>query len=186
MVLRDGRALLMRPALPGDADLIINGRNVFSDETVYRRFMSRGLPGPALLRSLFEVDFADHFAWVLVDPVSGALVAEARYIRDRDDPAAAEIALSVADAFQGSGAGSLLLDAVSIAAKSAGIQRFNARLLVSNIPMRCILNRFAVVWSHDEPGIVCASFPVPDDAGLTAWEGLARCIRRTAMQIAAV
>ena len=145
--------------------------------------MSTRCPGPALLKSLFEVDFVDHFAWVLIDPASGAVVAEARYVRDPKDPASAEIAFSIADAFQGRGAGTLLMDAVAIAAKLTGVQRFTARMFVCNAPMRGILNRHAVQWSRDEPGIVTAFFAVPGDDELSVWAGLAKCIRRTAARI---
>lgn len=183
VLLRDGRAVLLRPARAADVHLISEGEQGFSDETVYRRFMSRRRPGAGMLRSLFDVDFIDHFAWVLIDPAGGAVVAEARYVRDPADPGTAEIALSVADAFQGAGAGTALVDAVALTAGCVGVQRFTARTLVGNTAMRRILNRFPVTWSNDEPGIVAASFEMPDEADLGLWPGLARCIRRTALRI---
>ena len=62
LVLRDTRAVMLRPALPGDLDLMSKDGGRFSDETLYRRFMSSRCPGGSLLRSLFDVDFVDHFA----------------------------------------------------------------------------------------------------------------------------
>jgi RimJ/RimL family protein N-acetyltransferase len=183
VLLRDGRAVMLRPALPADVQLISEAEQGFSDETVYRRFMSRQRPSRRMLMSLFDVDFTDHFAWVLTDPTSGVVVAEARYVRDPADPLTAEVALSVADAFQGAGAGTVLIDAVAVAGDCAGVRRFTARTLVDNTAMRRILNRFEVTWSHDEPGIVSASFDVPAVDDLTVWPGLSRCIRRTAARI---
>jgi RimJ/RimL family protein N-acetyltransferase len=149
----------MRPALPCDAERLSG----FSDETLYRRFMSRRPPAPALWRSLFEVDFVDHFAWVLVDPTRGPVVAEARFVRHVTDPGSAELALSVADGFQGAGAGALLVDALAIGAGAVGISRFTARIFLDNSAMRAILSRFEVVWTCDEPGVVSAAFDVPHD-----------------------
>jgi RimJ/RimL family protein N-acetyltransferase len=183
VVLRDHCAVLLRPALPSDVDVIFDGNCRFSEETLYRRFMSSRCPGRSLMRSLFEVDFVDHFAWVLIDPADGAVVGEARYVRDPDDPASAEIALSIADAFQGRGAGKVLMDTVAITAETAGVQWFTARILVCNAPMRGILNRFTVSWHQDEPGTVTALFSVPGEAELTVWPGLARCIRLNAARI---
>lgn len=185
VLLKDSRAVLLRPALPADVQLISEAGRGFSDETVYRRFMSRQRPNRRMLMSLFDVDFTEHFAWVLIEPTSGVVVAEARYIRDPADPETAEVALSVADAFQGAGAGTGLIDAVSVAAHCAGVRRFTARTLVDNTAMRRILNRFQVTWSHDEPGIVSASFDVPEEDQLTVWPGLSRCIRRAATRITA-
>ncbi len=35
---------------------------------------------------LFEVDYVDHFVWVLTDGVDGPVVADARFVRDEADP----------------------------------------------------------------------------------------------------
>jgi GNAT superfamily N-acetyltransferase len=42
---------------------------------------------------------------------------DARFVRDESDPKIAEIAFTVADAYQGRGIGSLLISALSIAAR---------------------------------------------------------------------
>jgi GNAT superfamily N-acetyltransferase len=91
------------------------------------------------------------------------VVAEARFVRHVTDPGSAELALSVADGFQGAGAGALLVDALAIAAGAVGISRFTARIFLDNSAMRAILSRFEVVWTCDEPGVVSAAFDVPHD-----------------------
>lgn len=41
---KDGADLLLRPVLPGDAERFVEGSAAFSRETLYRRFMSGGVP----------------------------------------------------------------------------------------------------------------------------------------------
>ena len=61
---------------------------------------------------LFEVDYLDHFVWVLTDGVDGPVVADARFVRDEADPAVAEIAFIVGDDYQGRGIGTFLMEAL--------------------------------------------------------------------------
>lgn len=156
----DGTELLLRPILPGDGVRVIKGRVWFSPETLYRRFLSVRTPTEALLTYLSEVDYVDHFVWVVTDP-AGALVADARYVRCEDDPATAEIAFTVADAYQGRGIGTLLLGALSIAARADGIEHFHAEVLAENWPARTLLDRLNAQWIRDDPGVLTATIDVP-------------------------
>lgn len=158
---KDDTELLLRPVLPGDSERSGNGAVEFSTETLYRRFMSTRTPSPALMNYLFHVDYVDHFVWVLVDGADGPVVADVRFVRDAEDAAAAEIAFIVADDYQGRGIGSFLMDALTIAARVCGVQRFTARLLAENGPMRAILDRYGAEWEREEPGVVVTSFDVP-------------------------
>ena len=65
--MRDGTHLLLRPVLPGDDVRTVHGHIQFSSETLYRRFMTARLPSPALMHYLSEVDYVDHFVWVVTD-----------------------------------------------------------------------------------------------------------------------
>lgn len=158
---KGGTTLLLRPVLPGDSERTNSPSVEFSSETLYRRFMSTRAPSPSLLNYLFQVDYIDHFVWVLVDGPDGPVVADVRFVRDVDDPAIAEIAFIVADDYQGRGIGSFLMDALIIAARVGGIKRFTARVLGENQPMRAILDRYDTQWGHEEPGVVNTEFDVP-------------------------
>src|SRR5271163_74361 len=67
VTVRDGTELLLRPVLPGDNERTMQGRVLFSNDTLYRRFMSPRVPSPALMEYLAEVDYVDHFVWVMTD-----------------------------------------------------------------------------------------------------------------------
>ncbi len=162
VLFKDDTELLLRPVLPGDIERSNHPSVQFSTETLYRRFMSTRAPSPALMNYLFQVDYVDHFVWVLVDGTDGPVVADVRFVRDVGDASMAEIAFIVADDYQGLGIGNFLMGALSISARVGGVQRFTARLLADNMRMRAILDRFGAEYERDEPGVVITEFDVPD------------------------
>ena len=179
----DGSELMLRPVLPGDSERSNHPSVEFSSETLYRRFMSTRAPSPALMNYLFQVDYVDHFVWVLLDGADGPVVADVRFVRDLDDPATAEIAFIVADDYQGRGIGSFLMDALIISARAGGVQRFTARLLSDNLAMRHILDRFGAEWDRDEPGVVITNFDVPEPDQVRIAPELADEIRSVTRQV---
>lgn len=179
----DGSELMLRPVLPGDSERSNHPSVEFSSETLYRRFMSTRAPSPALMDYLFQVDYVDHFVWVLLDGADGPVVADVRFVRDLDDPATAEIAFIVADDYQGRGIGSFLMDALIISARAGGVQRFTARLLSDNAAMRHILDRFGAEWDRDEPGVVVTNFDVPEPDQVRIAPELADEIRSVTRQV---
>jgi protein lysine acetyltransferase len=168
--LRDGTELYLRPVLPGDSERTANGPVEFSSETLYRRFQSARGPTKSLMTYLFEVDYVDHFVWVMTDGPDGPVVADARFVRDENDPSLAEVAFLVADAYQGRGIGSFLMDTVAVTAWYDGIRFFSARVLSENYPMRKILDRFGAHWQRDDLGVVTTviDIPQPQDLPMSA------------------
>ena len=160
--LRDGTEVLLRPILPGDGVRVIKGRVWFSPETLYRRFLSVRTPTEALLAYLSEVDYVDHFVWVVTHAAKGSVLADARFVRDADDPTMAEIAFTVGDAYQNRGIGKLLFGALAVAARVDGVERFHASVLAENWPARSLLDRVDAPWVRDEPGVLTTTFDVPD------------------------
>ena len=183
LVLADGTELMLRPVLPGDTERTNQSGVDFSSDTLYRRFLSTRAPSAALMNYLFQVDYIDHFVWVLVDGTDGPVVADVRFVRDVNDPAVAEIAFIVADGYQGRGIGGLLMDALIISAQVGGVHRFTARLLAENLPMRAILDRYGAEWERDEPGVVTTEFEVPGPDGLRVEPGVAEAIRAVTRQV---
>jgi len=179
----DGSRLMLRPVLPGDSERSNHPSVEFSTETLYRRFMSTRTPSPALMHYLFEVDYVDHFVWVLVDGEDGPVVADVRFVRSAEDPDSAEIAFIVADDYQGRGIGTFLMDALIVAAHVGRVRRFTARLLADNAAMRAILDRYGAQWGRDEPGVVITEFDVPGGDALQIPADVADQIRAVARQV---
>jgi GNAT superfamily N-acetyltransferase len=123
----------MRPIEPGDKQRLQAFRENSSADSGYRRFFGpRGPFSADELRHLTEVDHRDHEAIVALDPATGGLVGVARYVRDRERPADAEIAVIVTDAWQGHGVGSALLSRLAARARAEGVTRFTALMLSEN------------------------------------------------------
>ncbi|OCB38085.1 acetyltransferase [Mycobacterium malmoense] len=178
---RDGAPLSLRPVLPGDAERFKSSGS-FSRETLYRRYQG-GAPTDARLAYLFEVDYVDHFVWVVTDGVAGPVVADARFVRDQDDPASAEVALTVADGYQGRGIGTLLLGALAVAARVDGIKRFHARVLSDNPPARVLGDKVNARWAHEEPGVVTTTGEIPRFRDLPLDRAVYQQIRDVARQV---
>lgn len=75
------------------------------------------------------------------------------------------------------------MDSLVIAAHVGGVQRFTARVLSDNLPMRTILDRFGAHWQRDEPGVVTTAFDVPKLDTLKIDPALAVQIRDSARQV---
>jgi GNAT superfamily N-acetyltransferase len=110
VVLRDGSAVLIRPVRGTDAALLADGFARLSERSRRFRFLGRKTTlTEADLRYFTNVDHHDHEALGALDHVRGGGVGIARYVRDRENPAAAEIAVTVVDDWQGRGLGTELL-----------------------------------------------------------------------------
>ena len=152
----------MRPIRPDDKSLLVGGFQRLSEESRLRRFLA---PISELseeqLRYLTEIDYVDHFAWVALladDP--GVGIGVGRYIRIRDEPDVAEVAITIVDDYQGKGLGTLLLGLLAATARVAGITKFRAYVLEDNLPMRTILNDLGVDQRHDAPGVLVMDVPL--------------------------
>jgi protein lysine acetyltransferase len=162
VTLRDGSAAGLRPVYPGDQQELMRGE-LFSAQTRYRRFLGRAQVPPALARYLTEVDYVDHFAWVVLGSAD-VWAGGATYVRSASDRALADISFLITDEFQGRGLGTLLMGAVAIAARRNGISRFSADVLAENAPMRAILHHAGIKWESVEAGVMHGRVAIPDPA----------------------
>ena len=94
---------------------------------------------PAELRYLTDVDHRDHEALGALNQADGRGLGIARYVRDAEDPQAAEIAVTVADDWQDRGLGAELLSQLSGRARCEGIRRFTALVSPDNAAMAGLL-----------------------------------------------
>lgn len=142
--LADGARILVRPIEPEDQHELELGFRHLGALSRYERF--RGPTErltPSQLAYFTQVDHDAHEAIVAMDADTGEGIGVARYIRDRDDPRQAELAYTVTDLWQRRGVGSVLVERLAARARAAGIERFRARLLVSNKRARRLLAHVA-------------------------------------------
>jgi RimJ/RimL family protein N-acetyltransferase len=138
--LRDGSTVLIRQIRRTDAPLLADGFARLSARSRQLRFLGpKKMLSAAELRYLTDVDHHDHEALGALSPADGWGVGIARYIRDPVDPGAAEIAVTIADDWQGRGLGTELLVRLSDRARLAGIGRFTATVSADNVAMPRLL-----------------------------------------------
>jgi len=135
VTLRDGTPIVIRPVRPEDREALREGFERLSPESRYRRFLApMAHLSESQLTYLTRVDHHDHEALVAIpdgDGGDGAGLGIARYVR-LADPDAAEVAVAVADTFQGRGLGTVLLAHLLARARQEGIERFMATVLADN------------------------------------------------------
>jgi acetate---CoA ligase (ADP-forming) len=136
VILRDGRTLRLRPPRRDDAEGLLELFRGLSEASLYRRF--HGFPhlSEQLVEPLLEPDWRERGALLatLAEEQGQNVVAVANYVRLRD-PALAEAAFTVADAHQGRGIGTRLLEQLAQRAAGVGIESFVAEVLPGNRDM---------------------------------------------------
>ena len=154
-MLRDGSGVLVRPVRSTDALLLAEGFARLSERSRRMRFLGKKDElSAAELRYYADVDHHDHEALVALDPASGRGAGVARYVRDADDPQAAEIALTIADDWQGRGLGTELLARLSYRARQEGVCRFTGVVSYDNVPMGMLLRSVGAVETDRSFGTV--------------------------------
>ena len=140
VVLRDGSAVLIRQVRGTDAPLLAEGFARLSAASRQMRFLGvKKELSAAELRYFTDVDHHDHEALGALDLAGGHGVGIARYVRDADDPQAAEIAVTIVDDWQGRGLGTELLARLSDRARQEGIRRFTALADPGNVAVAALL-----------------------------------------------
>ena len=155
VVLRDGSKVLIRQVQPADAPLLADGFARLSPQSRQMRFLTRKKElSRAELRYFTDVDHHDHEALGALNHADGRGVGIARYIRDAEDPQAAEIAVTIVNDWQGRGLGTELLARLSGRARSEGIHRFTALVADDNTAMASLLRNMSANLIGRSPGTV--------------------------------
>ncbi|HEV2671883.1 MAG TPA: GNAT family N-acetyltransferase [Gemmatimonadales bacterium] len=164
--LRDGLRVRVRPIRPEDRDRLQVGLHRLSAASRYQRFHAAVAElSPEQLRGLTEVDQVNHIAWIALDPaVPGEpALGVARCIRLPLEPRTAEVAVTVLDACQGRGLGTLLLGLLSESAARQGIRTFRAYVRADNDAMLRIFKDLGADVGELEEGVYRLDIPVPED-----------------------
>jgi GNAT superfamily N-acetyltransferase len=153
VTLRDGSRIVVRPVVPEDRPLFVEGWERFGETSRQRRFM--GVKQRLTLDDLAfftELDHDDHEALGALDAATGNGLGVARYVRDPERPEVAEAAVSVVDAWQGKGLGGVLLQRMAERARAHGIRHFSAELMADNRAMLNLFDRLGAMTSHRDAG----------------------------------
>lgn len=133
VVLRDGTAVPIRPLERSDRAELAAMVERLSERSRYLRFAA---PKPRLTRReldhLIDVDHHRNEALVALDPATGHGIAVVRWVAVAGEPGVAEIAVTVADEWQGRGLGTALLVRLLAMARAEGLATLRASVLAVN------------------------------------------------------
>jgi RimJ/RimL family protein N-acetyltransferase len=169
VVLRDGSEVLVRQVHRQDAPLLADGFARLSAASRKLRFLTeKPRLTEAELKYFTEIDHHDHEAIGALSAADGRGLGVARYIRSKDDPTVAEIAIAVVDDWQGRGLGTELLRRLTERAREEGVLGFTALVAVDNEAMADLLQHVQadVRATHREAGAVeYVITPTPEGGG---------------------
>jgi len=179
-VLKDGGTVRIRPIVPADTDALqAFVQNMSTQSSYFRFFRVKRELDPEELVAFTEIDYKTDMAFVAI--VDGELVGVGRYNSIPSDPTSAEIAFTVADAFQGRGIGTLLVFRISAYARALGIERFRAFLLADNHAMMRVFRNAGFPLTRDiDEGVYTVDIPTEESDAVVAAEGKAEQIATAA------
>jgi GNAT superfamily N-acetyltransferase len=153
-----GTRVWLRLLQPGDSELIRVFFRRLSSETVYRRFLSPVTAlNDALLKRLVDIDHCDREALIALD--DQGIVGVARYGTGPGE--SHDVAVVVADDWQGRGLGTLLIRRLAHIARLRGIATFHATMLGDNIRAQSLVRALSTRTSmRFEGGYIEAEIPL--------------------------
>ena len=133
---------------------LIEGFARLSPESRFSRFLMAmpRLTSEQLRRLVDTVDDRDHVALGLELAESGTPIGLGRFVRDSVVPTSADVAVTVADEWQGKGAGTILIRALAAAAKKRGVRQFTALVLADNLASLAMLRAVGRVTRCEHGG----------------------------------
>jgi nucleotide-binding universal stress UspA family protein/GNAT superfamily N-acetyltransferase len=179
ITLRDGARVMLRPIAPEDKPLLAAIFERLSEESRYRRFFTNMAElSAAELDYFVDVDHSNHEAIIAIDPSGAEALGVARYIRSEDEAEVAEVAVTVADDWQGRGLGRALLDGLTYRARREGVRRFSALVQSDNPASLGLLEGVGDTQRRSNTGAVELVIELPPKRGMGV--RLARALRAAA------
>ena len=137
-----GIPIRVRPIAPEDRGRLAEMFAGLSERSRYLRFHgAKPRLSQRELTYLTDVDHRRHEALVALDAADGRIVGVARYASAPDAPGSADLAVAVADAWQGQGIATLLCRLLLARARANEVPRLTASTLPENGPARRVLAR---------------------------------------------
>jgi succinyl-CoA synthetase alpha subunit/GNAT superfamily N-acetyltransferase len=173
LTLRDGSTAQVHVAEPDDRPVLADFFGRLSPESRRKRFLCECRPNPKLIASLCD-NSDPHSQLTLVathlqDGEARIIAAGSYLAKDRQT---AEVALAVADGFQGKGLGTLLLERLALLAVRQGFRHFWAVTLADNQPMLEVFREsgFAVTETPEHGEVEVDLSLAPTEPGLARLE----------------
>jgi GNAT superfamily N-acetyltransferase len=179
----DGTPILVRPLLYSDRYQLAESYQHLTGESRRLRFFSaRKELSDDDLEYLTNIDYDNHFAWAgfAVGALGNPGVGVARYIRDPARTKLAEAAVTVLDAYQHRGLGTLLLQLLADEAQRNGITTFVSYVLWDNQEVLDALSEAGALVEPEEPGIARVEIDVPDPEKPTRMSEIRTALRHFA------
>ncbi len=131
--LPDGSEVMLRPLEPDDGDLLLEVFAGMGERSRERRFLTpKHTLSAGDLRRLTAVDHHDHEAVVALSATECRPLGVARFVRMAGDPATADVAVVVVDAWQHRGLGTVLATSLLGRARELGVRRFSLLMAHDN------------------------------------------------------
>jgi RimJ/RimL family protein N-acetyltransferase len=140
LTLRDGAVVEVRALRPGDRAALAAAIDRLSPRSRYLRFAT---PKPGVsereLDVLLDLDHHDREALLAIDPATRRGVGVARFARFPGEDDVVDVAVTVADEWQGRGLGRALLELLVARARAEGHTALHADVLSANAPSIALL-----------------------------------------------
>ncbi len=136
MILRDGSTATVRTTRPDDREALSAFFGSLSDQSKIQRFFGRTVPSAKMIESFCDSSKPRASLTLIVTRLAEPpprIIAAGSYIAR--DETTAEVSLTVDDAFQGKGIGTLLLERLALLAVANGFRQFWAVTMLENRPM---------------------------------------------------
>ncbi len=136
LILRDGSTATVRTTRPDDKEALTAFFGSLSDQSKIQRFFSRSVPSAKIIESFCDSSNPRAALSLIVTRLAeppARIIAAGSYMARNETTA--EIALTVDDAFQGKGVGTLLLERLALLAAANGFRQFWAVTMLDNRAM---------------------------------------------------
>lgn len=165
-----GMKFFFRPIYPSDKIFIKKGFRELSAKSRYLRFFAhQNELTDAQLKFFSEVDGVNHVAWGIMD-LTGFGFSPAgigRFVRMKDNPEMAEVAITVVDSYQRMGLGRTMIAILNLVGYRLGIRTFRYHVLPENIGIMESLNPLSKrKKSSDRSVLMLDAALFPDSASI--------------------
>jgi RimJ/RimL family protein N-acetyltransferase len=157
VVLTDGTRAIVRPIVSSDRFALAAALEELAPESRIRRFFyDKSSLSENELDRLTSPDGINHIAYgvavFLEDGTEQMPIAVARCFRDHEQKDLAEVAVVIANQWQGRGVGVELLRSLATASLEVGIHRWFASMFTYNTAMKHLLDHFGTLCENQDLG----------------------------------